>query len=83
MADPAFCVYVLKSEPRGDLYTGIAVDVLRRLAEHNAGKGAKRTRASRPWALVYVEEGHTRSSALKRERAIKRMRRAARLALVA
>lgn len=73
---------MLRSATRGHLYTGIALDVARRLAQHNAGKGAKRTRASGPWHVVFVEAGHTRSTALKREWAIKRMRRAAKLALV-
>ncbi len=73
---------MLRSATRGHLYTGIAVDVERRLSLHNAGKGAKRTRASRPWVVVYTEAGHTRSSALRRERAIKKLGRAKRLALV-
>jgi putative endonuclease len=76
-------VYVLESATRRHLYTGIAIDVARRVALHNAGKGAKRTRAQRPWTVAWVEPGHTRSSALKRERQIKRLRRAAKLELLA
>lgn len=76
-------VYVLQSIEHGHLYTGIALDVLARLAAHNAGKGAKRARAQRPWRLVYVEDGHTHSTALKRELAIKGLSRAAKLRLLA
>lgn len=60
----------------GSLYTGISTDPARRLAEHNgerAGKGARYTRVRRPVELVWAEAGHDRSSALKREYAIKKM----------
>lgn len=58
----------------GSLYTGIATDVDRRVAEHNAGQGAKYTRGRGPVTLVYREEVKDRPAALKREYAIKRMR---------
>jgi len=55
------------------LYTGIATDLLRRIEEHNSSdKGAKYTRARRPVTLVYSEEFPDRSSASKREYAIKK-----------
>ena len=79
----SWTVYVLRSLSRGYLYTGIARDVTRRVAEHNAGKGAKYARAHRPWAIVWTEQGHTHSTALRREHAIKKMTRAAKLCLVA
>lgn len=53
-------------------YTGIAVDVVGRLARHNRGKGAKFTRGRGPWRLIHVEGPMTRSEALRREAAIKR-----------
>ena len=58
------------------LYTGIALDVAQRLIEHNTSdKAAKYTRARRPLILVYHEECENKSVALKREIAIKKMKR--------
>jgi len=59
----------------GTYYTGWAVDPEKRAAVHNKGKGAKYTKTRRPVKLVYVEEQPDRSTALKRERAIKKMTR--------
>jgi putative endonuclease len=55
-------------------YTGWTTDPLRRLAEHNAGRGARYTRMNGPVELVYVEQVADHSTALKREVEIKRMR---------
>lgn len=68
----------------GTLYTGIARDVQRRIATHNAGKGASAnyTRARRPVVLVYQEAAADRSSASRREYQIKQLSRAEKLALV-
>jgi putative endonuclease len=63
-------------------YTGWAVDVTLRVKRHNAGRGAKYTRARLPVKLVYSEELATRLEAMRRERAIKRYPRAKKLALV-
>ena len=63
------------------LYTGWAVDVVRRVAAHNAGHGARYTRMHRPVVLVYSEELPTRSEAMQRELAIKRYPRAKKLAM--
>jgi len=57
----------------GALYTGWTTDPLRRVKEHNAGRGARYTRMHGPVELVYVEEVEDHSSALKRELEIKRM----------
>jgi len=59
----------------GTYYTGWAVDPEKRLAVHNKGLGAKYTRMRLPVKLVYVEEQPDRTTAMKRERAIKRMTR--------
>lgn len=56
------------------LYTGITTDVERRFAEHAAGTGAKYFRGRRPNRLLYLEEGHNRSSASRREAQIKKLR---------
>ncbi len=65
----------------GTLYCGIAVDVAARLAQHEAGKGAKYTRGRAPLELVYEEPCTNRSAALRRERAVKALSRAQKLAL--
>ena len=57
----------------GSLYTGISDDVVRRVAAHNSGRGAKYTRGRLPVSLVYEEILPDRSNALKREAEIKRM----------
>ena len=59
----------------GSLYTGIAVDVEHRLEVHRSGKGAKYTRGRGPLELVYVEECPDKSTALKRELAVKALPR--------
>jgi putative endonuclease len=63
------------------LYTGITTDIERRLRQHADGRGAKYFRGRRPTRLLYLESGHTRSSAARRELAIKRMKRAAKFLL--
>lgn len=67
-------VYVLRCGD-GSLYTGIAKDVLARLAQHNKGKGAAYTRTHLPVQLVYQESRLTRSAALIREAKVKRLPR--------
>lgn len=67
----------------GTLYTGITSDVERRLAQHAGRGGAKYFRGRKPRQVVYVEGGHTRSSASQREAAIKRMRRMEKSRLIA
>lgn len=66
----------------GSLYTGVAKDVKARLAAHNAGRGAAYTRSRRPVRLAYREDGFTRSTALSREAALKRLTRAEKLSLL-
>jgi predicted GIY-YIG superfamily endonuclease len=63
-------VYLLRCAD-GSLYAGITNDVERRVKMHNAGTGAKYTRARGPVELLYKENGMTRPQALVRECAIK------------
>ena len=77
----AFYCYVLECSD-GTYYTGWSTDPQRRLLEHNSGKGARYTRSRRPVRLVYQEELPDKSSALKRERAIKALPRPKKLKLV-
>jgi putative endonuclease len=64
------------------LYTGITIDVTRRLDQHAGQGGAKYFRGRQPKQLVYLETGHTRSSASKREAAIKQLGRMQKLRLI-
>ena len=75
-------VYVVRCRD-GSLYTGISTDVQERVDAHNAGTGARYTRARRPVQIVHVERKRSRSTALKREAAIKALSREEKLALVA
>jgi len=56
-------------------YTGITIDVPRRFNQHAAGQGAKYFRGRKPKELVYIEPGHNRSSATKREIDLKKLSR--------
>ena len=74
-------VYILRCAD-GTLYTGMAADVDKRLRAHNEGLGAKYTRSRLPVEVVYREACESRSAALRREAAIKRLRRPEKLELV-
>lgn len=68
-------VYILRCKD-DSLYTGWCMDLEKRIALHNSGKGAKYTRSKRPCKLVYYEEIDNKSEALKREIAIKKLTKA-------
>lgn len=74
-------VYVLSCAD-DTLYTGYTTDVARRVAEHDAGEGAKYTRGRTPVALVHVERFGSKSAALSREHEVKSLSRAAKRRLV-
>lgn len=57
------------------LYTGISNNVERRLQQHASQRGARYFRGRQPQQLAYLESGHDRSSASRREAAIKKLRR--------
>lgn len=86
MAEAAkrWCVYIVRCAD-GSLYTGVAIDLARRLAEHNGqGKrGARYTRVRRPVTLVYQVTAANRAAACKREYRIKQLSRREKLALIA
>ena len=73
--------YILKCKD-DSLYTGWTNDLKKRISFHNAGKGAKYTKARRPVELVYYEEFQTREEAMKREYAIKQLSRKEKEALI-
>ncbi len=66
----------------GSLYTGYATDLERRVAQHNAGRGAKYTAGRRPVQLVYTEVCKSRGAALAREHELKRLKRDRKEALI-
>ena len=64
-------VYVIKSQMTGRFYIGHTNNLKRRLEDHNRGK-SRSVRNRGPFDLVYQEEFQDRSSAIKREKEIKR-----------
>ena len=66
----------------GSLYAGAAVDLDKRLREHRAGRASRYTRARLPVELAWQRELDTWSEALREEARIKKLRRAAKEALV-
>lgn len=64
--------YMVKCKD-GSLYTGWTNDLDKRVAAHNAGKGAKYTKSRRPVELVYYEAFCTKEEAMSREYAIKQL----------
>lgn len=66
----------------GSYYTGWTNHLEKRIQDHNDGKGAKYTKAKRPVTLVYYETFATKEEAMKREYAIKQMKRKEKEALI-
>ncbi len=73
--------YILQCSD-GSLYCGWTNDIDKRLAAHNAGKGAKYTKSRLPVRVVHLETFDTKEEAMKREWRIKQMTRAAKLRLI-
>ncbi len=67
-------VYIVRCAD-GTFYTGWTTDVARRVAQHNAGRGARYTRMHRPVVLVYQEAQPDRAAAMRREWSIKKLDR--------
>lgn len=74
-------VYILRCGD-GSLYTGIAKDLERRLAQHAAGRASRYTRSHQPVALAWWHPVATWRRALEEERRIKALRRVQKDALV-
>ena len=74
------CAYILLCAD-GTLYTGWTNDIEKRPAAHNAGRGPKYTRGRRPGTLLYTEECASKSEAMIREAAIKKLSREEKLLL--
>lgn len=81
MSEKIWKVYIIEASD-GRLYTGITNDLEARWRKHQSGKGAKFFHGRKPVQLCYTEQQANRSSASKREAAIKRMTRNAKLELI-
>ena len=79
--EPAWSVYLVRCGD-GALYTGIATDVGRRLAEHSAGRGAKFLRGRGPLSLVFERGVADHGTALRMEYAVKQLSRQRKEALI-
>lgn len=75
-------VYLVRCSD-GTLYTGIARDVAARIAQHDAGRGARYTRGRGPLTLCATKRCRSKSEALRLELSIKRLPRAAKQQLMA
>ena len=74
-------VYILECAD-GSLYTGITTNITRRMAEHQAGQGAKYTKGRGPFRLVYSETYEGKGEAYRREIETKSLDRATKLKLL-
>lgn len=74
-------VYIVMCKD-GSLYTGWTNDLEKRLVAHNSGRGAKYTKGRGPVRLVYSEFLATKEDALKREYAIKKLKKTAKITLI-
>lgn len=75
----AYTLYILRCADR-TLYTGITLDVVRRVQEHNTSTlGAKYTRGRRPVRLLATKRFRTRSAAMKAEARVKKLQRSEKL----
>lgn len=79
--DKVWTVYILECGD-GTLYTGITDDLQRRFKAHSEGKGAKYTRGRGPLKLRYWETVPDKSTALKREHELKRLRKNEKMAII-
>ena len=74
-------LYILRCGD-GSLYTGITLDLERRLAQHRAGRASRYTRSRLPVVLIWWREIDSWSAALREEMRIKRLSRIEKEALV-
>ncbi|WP_257265590.1 GIY-YIG nuclease family protein [Endozoicomonas sp. ONNA2] len=81
MSDGSWSVYIILASD-SSLYTGITTDIERRWQQHCNASGARYFRGRKPQQLVYLEGDHDRSSASRREAAIKKLTRPQKLSLL-
>lgn len=73
---PDWSVYMVRCKD-GSLYTGITIDIEKRIAKHNAGEGAKYTRSRKPVTLVWSDAVESESAARVKEMQMKKMTKCA------
>jgi putative endonuclease len=73
---PPSWVYILANRPRGPLYVGVTADLVARVSQHRAGEGGRHSSRYRIIKLVYFEEHSSIVEAIRREKRLKRWRRA-------
>jgi len=81
MSPKPWYVYIVRCSD-DTLYTGVSIDVLRRVYTHNSGRGAKYTRSRRPVNIVYTGPEMTQSAALREEHRIKSLSRKKKLMII-
>lgn len=77
----AWYLYIIECKT-GEFYTGIAQDVVERVAEHNKGRACRYTKFRRPVRLIYSEVCSDYSTARKREKQVKDFSRSKKLGLI-
>jgi predicted GIY-YIG superfamily endonuclease len=77
-----YWVYMLRCRD-SSLYIGHTNNLLRRVDDHNAGRGARFTAARRPVLVVYTEQAETEAAGIARERQLKGWTRSKKEALIA
>jgi len=79
---PGGCVYILTNRKNGALYTGVCANIRARMVQHKAGTGSKFCAEYGIDKLVYAELADDIRDAIAREKAIKKWRRAWKIALI-
>ena len=75
-------VYILTNKPNGTLYVGVTSDPVHRIRRHKEGRGSAFAAKYNLTRLVHIEEHETMQAALRREKRLKRWRRAWKLSLI-
>ena len=77
----SWCVYILKCSDN-TYYTGITNNIVRRIKQHEANKGAKYTRGRGPFSLAYQAKCENRGEASQKEFEIKKLSLAEKINLI-
>ena len=76
------CVYILASKPKGTLYIGVTSDLVQRVWQHKNDFVEGFTKRYRVHTLVWYEVHGSMESAITREKALKKWRRAWKIELI-
>jgi len=78
----SYYVYIIASKRNGTLYIGVTNDLIRRIAEHKDGHVEGFSKKYNVNQLVYYEETPDVTSAIVREKRLKKWKRAWKLRLI-